>query len=102
MRLFILFKKENTISSCLIQNKIAMNLNLNELLSALLARCLKPFMQMRKKLSALLLTMFLLNSFVFAQQSTVTGKVTDEKSNPLIGASVKISNSNTGVTTDAN
>jgi len=79
-----------------------MNLNLNDLHPALLAtRCLQPLMQMRKKLSALLLTMFLLNSFLFAQQSTVTGKVTDEKSNPLIGASVKISGSHTGVTTNA-
>ena len=58
-------------------------------------------MQMRKKLSALLLTVFLLNSFLFAQQSTVTGKVTDEKLNPLVGASVKISGTRIGVTTNA-
>lgn len=45
--------------------------------------------------------MFLLNGFLFAQQSTVTGKVTDEKANPLVGATVKISGSNTAVTTNA-
>ncbi len=59
-------------------------------------------MQMRKKITALLLTMFLLNSFLFAQQSPVTGKITDEKSNPLIGVAVKVSGSHTGVITDVN
>lgn len=39
---------------------------------------------------------------IIAQQQTVRGKVTDEKSLPLDGASVKVSGSQTGVTTDAN
>ena len=38
---------------------------------------------------------------VFAQQQTVTGKVTDEKSVPLVGATVKVSGSRSGVTTSA-
>jgi TonB-linked SusC/RagA family outer membrane protein len=80
-----------------------MNLNFIEMHPELLVtRCLKPLMQMRKKISALLLTMFLLNGFLFAQQTTVTGKITDEKSNPLTGVAIKVSGSHTGVITDAN
>ncbi len=80
-----------------------MNLNLNEPHSALLVtRCLQPLLQMRKKLFVLLLTTFLLNNFLFAQQSSVTGTVTDEKSSPLAGATVKVSGSRTGVATDIN
>ena len=57
---------------------------------------------MQKKLAVLLITMFLLNSSLFAQQSTVTGTITDENANPLVGATVAISGSNTAVATDAN
>src|SRR4051794_6600145 len=39
---------------------------------------------------------------MIAQQQTVRGKITDERSSPLDGASVKVSGSRTGVTTDAN
>ncbi len=56
---------------------------------------------MRKKIIAVLLTMFLLNSFLFAQQPGVMGKVTDEKGNSLTGASVKISGSHGGVITNS-
>jgi TonB-linked SusC/RagA family outer membrane protein len=101
--LFSLKKREYNILLSSTQNKIAMNLNFSELHPELLVtRCLKPLMQMRKKLSALLLTMVLLNSFLFAQQTTVTGKITDEKSNPLTGVAIKVSDSHTGVITDAN
>jgi len=80
-----------------------MFLNLMELSPAIFpAKCLKRIMQMRKKLAVLLITMFLLNSSLFAQQSTVTGKVTDENANPLVGATVSVSGSNTAVATNAN
>jgi len=66
------------------------------------AHCFKPAMRAHKKIGALLLTLLLLNSFLFAQQATVSGKVVDEKSNPLPGASVKVSGSHNGVSTDVN
>src|SRR5690242_9945819 len=80
-----------------------MFLNLMELSPAIFpVKCLKRIMPMRKKFVVLLIAMFLLNSALFAQQSTVTGKVTDENAIPLIGATVAISGSNTAVATDAN
>jgi len=80
-----------------------MFLNLMELSPAIFpVKCLKRIMPMRKKFVVLLIAMFLLNSALFAQQSTVTGKVTDENAIPLIGATVAIFGSNTAVATDAN
>lgn len=48
----------------------------------------------------LLLTIILLPAFLFAQ-SLVTGKVTDENALPLSGVSVRISGTQTGVTTNS-
>jgi len=51
------------------------------------------------------LVMFFLSCFFFAdaQVKTITGKVTDKETNtPLQGVSVKVKNSNTATTTDAN
>ncbi|HZW70817.1 MAG TPA: SusC/RagA family TonB-linked outer membrane protein, partial [Hanamia sp.] len=80
-----------------------MFLNLMELSPAIFpVKCLKRITQMQKKLAVLLMTMFLLNSSLFAQQSTVRGTITDENANPLVGATVAISGSNTAVVTDAN
>jgi hypothetical protein len=54
----------------------------------------------KRKLLLLFLCCVGIQTILFAQQSTVTGKVTDEKANPLTGASVKISGSHTGVITN--
>lgn len=51
-----------------------------------------------RKLVFLLFTLFI-SSLLFAQQ-TVTGKVTDEKGNPLGGVSVTIKNTGSGTVTD--
>src|SRR5687767_10774304 len=52
-----------------------------------------------KKL-ALLMTVMLSVMVLFAQQRTVTGKVTDENGNPVANASVTIKESGTGVSTN--
>jgi TonB-dependent starch-binding outer membrane protein SusC len=44
----------------------------------------------------------LITQFAFSQNRTVTGKVTDDKGNPLAGVSVTVKGSKTGTTTDAN
>ena len=41
-----------------------------------------------------------LSSFAIAQQKTVSGRVTDAKNEPLVGASVTVKGTNTGTTTD--
>jgi TonB-linked SusC/RagA family outer membrane protein len=56
-------------------------------------------MQMRKVL--LLLGVVLLSMQLLAQQRTVTGKVTDEKGNPIPGASIIIKGSRTGTSSTA-
>jgi hypothetical protein len=43
---------------------------------------------------------FLISSIVLAQQKTVTGKVTDNNNQPVVGASVQVIGTNTGVVTD--
>lgn len=62
-------------------------------------RRLKPILQAPKKLYMLTAAFFLFPSFLFAQQTTISGKVTDEKLIPLAGASVKISGTQQGITT---
>lgn len=42
-----------------------------------------------------------ITSFLFVPPVEITGRVTDEKGNPLSGASVKVKGTNQGVTTDA-
>ncbi len=53
-----------------------------------------------RKLKLLLMAAFMLSAhFLFAQSREITGKVTDEKGNPLIGATVNIKNTRTGTST---
>jgi TonB-linked SusC/RagA family outer membrane protein len=52
-------------------------------------------------LSFVLLTAFLIPSFVFAQTKTVTGKVTGSDGAPIAGVSIQEKGSKTGATTDA-
>ena len=86
----------------LIQNKIAMYLNFIKPHSvSLVTGCFNSLLSIQKQLLLLLLAMFLLSSFLYAQPSTVTGKVTDEKANPLAGATVEMFGSHTGVTTNS-
>ena len=56
---------------------------------------------MRKLLSCLVVLMCLLNASI-AQTVEISGKVSDEKGNPVSGASVQEKNSKKGTTTDAN
>jgi len=55
-----------------------------------------------RKISLLFSAFLLCGGLVFAQQRTVTGKVTDEKGDPVPFASVKIKGSNKGVSADVN
>jgi hypothetical protein len=50
--------------------------------------------------SALVFFFSLLASFLFAQEATLTGRVTDPQGKPLIGATVRGLNSVLGTTTD--
>jgi hypothetical protein len=55
-----------------------------------------------RKLKLLLMAALMLPAhFLFAQSKELTGKVTDEKGNPLIGATVNIKNTRTGTSTAA-
>ncbi len=65
------------------------------------ARCSKPLLQAGKRFVFLLPALLLFNTFLFAQTSHVTGKITDEKSSPLIGATVRVAGTKIGVTTNA-
>ena len=57
---------------------------------------------MRKLMLAILVfSNLLLPALLFAQGSTITGRVTDIKSNPVAGVSVVIAKTNTGTVTDA-
>ncbi|WP_297815671.1 TonB-dependent receptor [Segetibacter sp.] len=56
---------------------------------------------MRKILLFMLLCISFANTQVFAQTRTVTGRVTDEAGNPVVGASVQPKGSRSGTTTDA-
>lgn len=57
---------------------------------------------MKKKLLLLTLGSFLLIAHVFAQQKTITGKVTDESGITLPGVSIKLKGTPTGAQTDPN
>src|SRR6185503_2279334 len=54
-----------------------------------------------KKLFLLASSLFILFTTAFAQQ-TVSGRVTDDKGNPLEGISVTVKGTKTGTTTDKN
>lgn len=56
----------------------------------------KPY----KKLCALMLMLLLSPLYLMAQDITVSGQVTDESGEPIIGASVKVPGTSTGVVTD--
>ncbi len=55
-----------------------------------------------RKISMLFSAFLLCGVLVFAQQKTVTGKVTDEKGDPVSFASIKVKGSNKGVSADVN
>src|ERR1043165_1807554 len=55
-----------------------------------------------RKISLLLSAFLLCGGLIFAQQRTVTGRVTDEKGDPVPYASVKIKGSDKGVAADVN
>ena len=52
------------------------------------------------KLVSLTLICVLLTQSVFSQTKSITGKITDDKGNPLAGVSVSIKGSRTGTSTD--
>ena len=70
--------------------------------------CLSVSLQLIKRpevkrfLSLLCLGLFVCYSSLYAQQQTITGKVTDDKSQPLPGATVKVKETNVATSTDAN
>ena len=49
----------------------------------------------------LIACLLLLCNVLFAQQKTVTGKVTDANSQPVLGATVSVKGTTTGTSTDA-
>lgn len=57
---------------------------------------------MKRKSTTILLLLFLLVNFAYAQQREITGKVVDETEQTLIGVSVKIKGTNTGMATSSN
>ncbi len=67
----------------------------------MLLRCLLHFRTAMKKTFFIAVSLTCFQSFLFAQQSAITGKVTDENAAPLAGATVKVSGSNTAVATNA-
>jgi TonB-linked SusC/RagA family outer membrane protein len=62
---------------------------------------LKTNVHMRK-IASLLSVLMLLCTFAFGQTRTVTGKITDPQGNTVPFATVKVKNSNTGVSADGN
>ncbi|MCD8739273.1 TonB-dependent receptor [Mucilaginibacter roseus] len=63
---------------------------------------MKEKLQTFKRPSLLLLLLLLMGVSAFAQTKKVTGKVVDEKNQPLPGATVKAQSSNVSAATDAN
>ncbi len=57
-------------------------------------------MKTNKVLNLICMLSFLLSSAVVFAQSTITGKVTDENSTPVLGATVQVRNSSNGTVTD--
>ena len=55
-----------------------------------------------RKIASLFTMFMLLTAFAFGQNRTITGTVTDEKGDPLPGASVTIKGTRTGVSADNN
>jgi TonB-dependent starch-binding outer membrane protein SusC len=57
---------------------------------------------MKKQILLYLITLLSISNFLYAQDYRITGKVTDESLQPLPGVSVRVSNSNNGVSSDKN
>ena len=57
---------------------------------------------MMKKVYKLVVLLLLCQTYVFAQNISVTGKVTDSDNLPLPAVSIKVSGSTQGTSTDAN
>ena len=55
-----------------------------------------------RKFASLLMMLMLFNAFAFGQNRTITGRVTDEKGDPVPGASIRIKGSNLGTAADNN
>ncbi|HEX6181053.1 MAG TPA: SusC/RagA family TonB-linked outer membrane protein [Chitinophagaceae bacterium] len=55
-----------------------------------------------RKLLFLVLSAMLTGVVAFAQDRAISGRITDEKSQPVVGASVAVKNSRVGTSTDAN
>src|SRR5689334_18841834 len=55
-----------------------------------------------RKIVSLLTVLVLLCTYSFAQNRTVTGTVRDDKGSPIPFASIKIKNTNSGTSADAN
>ena len=55
-----------------------------------------------RKIASLIAVLMLISAFAFGQDRTITGTVTDEKGDPVPGASVKIKGTRTGVAADIN
>lgn len=60
---------------------------------------LKSLLKLKSYFSLLTASLLLFNSSLFAQQKTITGRVTDENSQPLLGVSVKIKGTSSGTST---
>ena len=50
----------------------------------------------------LLMLLFLASTVIYAQRTTITGTVSDEKGSPLTGATVQVKGTNMGTITDVN
>lgn len=57
---------------------------------------------MKRRALTIILLLFSVSNFLYAQQRQITGKVTDELKQLLIGVSIKIKGTNAGVSTDIN
>lgn len=55
-----------------------------------------------RKIASLLTMLMLISALAFGQNRTISGTVTDEKGDPLPGASVRIKSTRTGVAADNN
>ncbi|HEX6848838.1 MAG TPA: SusC/RagA family TonB-linked outer membrane protein, partial [Chitinophagaceae bacterium] len=62
----------------------------------------KLLLRSMKQRVLLAFSLLLISASVFAQNTTITGKVTDNNGQPVVGASVIVKGTTTGTTTDAN
>ena len=57
---------------------------------------------MKKRLLFMLAILFIGIQSVWAQSSTIKGKITDEKGEPVIGATIRVKGTNKGTLSDMN